>query len=104
MLTLTSHVSLKNYAVDLSVLAKAPHVSKAELDYFLLPSRYVPTDGIVKETALKATAGATTEMEKARAIYGWWTTPSAIRRSAAAAAAIFGSCWSRAIWVENVPT
>jgi transglutaminase-like putative cysteine protease len=31
----------------------------------------VPTDGIVKETALKATAGATTEMEKARAIYDW---------------------------------
>jgi transglutaminase-like putative cysteine protease len=71
VLTLTSHVSLKNYAVDLSVPAKTPHVSKAELDYFLQPSRYVPTDGIVKETAFKATAGATTEMEKARAIYDW---------------------------------
>ncbi len=71
VLMLTSHVSLKNYAVDVSVPGKAPHVSKAELDYFLQPSRYVPTDGIVKETALKATAGATTEMEKARAIYEW---------------------------------
>jgi transglutaminase-like putative cysteine protease len=71
VLVLTSHVSLKNYAVDLSVPAEAPHVSKAELDYFLRPSRYVPTDGIVKETALKATAGATTEMEKARVIYDW---------------------------------
>ena len=71
VLTLTSHVSLKNYAVDLSAPAKAPHVSKAELDYFLQPTRYVPTDGIVKETALKATAGATTDMEKARAIYEW---------------------------------
>ena len=71
VLTLSSQVSLKNYAVDLSAPAKAPHVSKAELDYFLQPSRYVPTDGIVKETALKATAGATTEMEKARAIYDW---------------------------------
>ena len=71
VLTLTSQVSLKNYAIDLSAPAKAPHVSKAELDYFLQPSRYVPTDGIVKETALKATAGATTEMEKARAIYDW---------------------------------
>jgi transglutaminase-like putative cysteine protease len=71
VLTLTSHVSLKNYAVDLSAPSNAPHVSKAELDYFLQPSRYVPTDGIVKETALKATAGATTEMEKARAIYDW---------------------------------
>jgi transglutaminase-like putative cysteine protease len=71
VLTLTSQVSLKNYAVDLSVPGRAPHVSKEELDYFLQPSRYVPTDGIVKETALKATAGATTAMEKARAIYDW---------------------------------
>jgi transglutaminase-like putative cysteine protease len=71
VLTLTSQVSLKNYAVDLSVPGKVPHVSKEELDYFLQPSRYVPTDGIVKETALKATAGATTDMEKARAIYDW---------------------------------
>src|SRR5450432_2528511 len=71
VLTLTSQVSLKNYAVDLSAPAKVQHVSKAELDYFLQPSRYVPTDGIVKETALKATAGATTDMEKAQAIYDW---------------------------------
>jgi transglutaminase-like putative cysteine protease len=70
-LTLTSRVSLKNYAVDLSFRGTAPPVSRAELDYFLQPSRYVPTDGIVKQTALKATAGATTDMEKARAIYEW---------------------------------
>ena len=71
VLTLTSRVSLKNYAVDLSAPGKVPHVSKEELDYFLQSSRYVPTDGIVKETALKATVGATTELEKARAIYDW---------------------------------
>ena len=71
VLTLTSQVSLKNYAVDLSASGRAPHVSKEELGYFLQPTRYVPTDGIVKETALKATAGATTELEKARAIYDW---------------------------------
>ncbi len=69
VLTLTSQVSLKNYAVDLSAPAKTPHVSRTELDYYLQPSRYVPTDGIVKATALKATAGTTTDMEKARAIY-----------------------------------
>lgn len=71
VLTLTSQVSLKNYAADLSVPGKGPHVSKEELNYFLQPRRYVPTDGVVKETALKATAGATTEMGKARAIYDW---------------------------------
>jgi transglutaminase-like putative cysteine protease len=70
VLMLTSQVSLKNYAIDLSA-PHTPHVSKSELDYFLQPSRYVPIDGIVKETALKATAGATTDMEKARAVYDW---------------------------------
>jgi transglutaminase-like putative cysteine protease len=72
VLTLTSRVSLRNYAVDLS---SAPtgraRASKAELSFFLQPSKYVPTDGIVKETALKAAAGATTEIDKARAIYEW---------------------------------
>jgi len=71
VLTLTSRVSLKNYAVDLSAPARAAHVSKSELDYFLQPSKYVPTDGIVKETAEKATKGATTDLDKARAIYEW---------------------------------
>jgi transglutaminase-like putative cysteine protease len=71
MLTLTSRVALKNYAVDLSSRGTAPPASQTELDYFLQPSQFVPTDGIVKQTALKATAGATTDIEKARAIYEW---------------------------------
>jgi len=70
-LSLTSRVALKNYAVDLSSRGTAPPASRTELDYFLQPSRYVPTDGIVKQTALKATAGATTDIQKARAIYEW---------------------------------
>jgi transglutaminase-like putative cysteine protease len=70
-LSLTSRVALKNYAIDLSSRTTAPPASQAELDYFLRPSRYVPTDGIVQQTALKATAGATTDIEKARAIYEW---------------------------------
>jgi transglutaminase-like putative cysteine protease len=71
VLILTSRVSLKNYAVDLSSKAQPPKVSQLELDYFLQPSRYVPTDGIVKETAVKACVGASTDTEKARAIYEW---------------------------------
>ena len=71
VLTLTSRVSLKAHSVDLSTPEKAPHTSKSDLEYFLQPSRYVPTDGIVKETALKATAGAKTDLDKARAIYEW---------------------------------
>ena len=70
-LNLTSRVALKNYAVDLSSRATVPPASQTELDYFLRPTRYVPTDGIVKQTALKITAGATTDVQKARAIYEW---------------------------------
>jgi transglutaminase-like putative cysteine protease len=70
-LILTSRVALKNYAVDLSSRGPAPLASQAELSYFLRPSQYVPTDGIVKQTALKATAGATTDTQKARALYEW---------------------------------
>jgi transglutaminase-like putative cysteine protease len=73
VLTLTSRVSLKDYAVDLSASTSAPSQrdSRADLDFFLQPSKYVPTDGIVKETALKATAGTTTDIDKARSIYEW---------------------------------
>jgi transglutaminase-like putative cysteine protease len=71
VLTLSSRVSLKNYSVDISHPVNAPHVSQTELEYFLRPSKYVPTDGIVKETADTATKGATTDIDKARAIYEW---------------------------------
>ena len=70
-LTLTSRVALKNYTVDLSSPAKRTRVPQPELDSFLQPTRYIPTDGVVQETALKATAGATTDLDKARAIYDW---------------------------------
>jgi transglutaminase-like putative cysteine protease len=70
VLELTSRVSLKNYAVDLTA-THSPHTSRAELNYFLQASKYVPTDGIVKETADKATRGASTDIEKARALYDW---------------------------------
>jgi transglutaminase-like putative cysteine protease len=71
MLTMTSRVALKNYVADLSSRGSASPASQAELDYFLQPSQYVPTGGIVKQTALKATADATTDIDKARAIYEW---------------------------------
>ena len=71
VLTLTSRVSLKNYGVDLSAPSKITYVSRTDLEYFLKPSKYVPTDGIVKETAEKATKGASTDIDKARAVYDW---------------------------------
>ena len=71
VLTLTSRVSLKNYGVELSAPSHSSQASRTELEYYLRPSKYVPTDGIVKETSDKATKGASTDVEKARAIYEW---------------------------------
>jgi transglutaminase-like putative cysteine protease len=71
ILTVTSRVTTKNFAVDLSAPGKAPQTSRAELDYFLRPNKLQPNDGIVKETSMEITKGATTDVDKARAIYEW---------------------------------
>ncbi len=71
VVTLTSRVATKNYAVDLSRPGNAPQTDRAELEYFSRPTKLLPTDGIVKTTATEITSGAKTDLEKARAIYEW---------------------------------
>jgi hypothetical protein len=70
-LTVVSRVSTQNIAVDLSAPGKGRKASHGELEYFLQPTNFLPTDGIVKDTAMQATKGANTDIEKARAIYEW---------------------------------
>ena len=74
IVTLTSRVATKNYAVDLSTPGNAPKPDATELAHFLRPTRLLPTDGIVKATATEITSGATTDLNKARAIYEWIVT------------------------------
>jgi transglutaminase-like putative cysteine protease len=71
VLTLTSGVATRNYLVDLSLSGQASKTSHAELEYFRRPTKLLPTDGIVKATALEITRSAQTDLEKARAIYEW---------------------------------
>jgi transglutaminase-like putative cysteine protease len=71
VLTLTSRIATRNYAVDLTAAAKAPKADSAELRYCLRPTTLLPTNGIVKTTADEITSGAHTDIEKARAIYDW---------------------------------
>ena len=71
VVTLTSRVATRDFAVDLSVPMKAPNADSAELRYCLRATKLLPTDGIVKETAVAITRGAYTDLEKARAIYEW---------------------------------
>lgn len=69
--TLTSRVATKNYAIDLSKPTKPVKENPTELEYFLRPTKLLPSDGIVKATADKITAESKTDVEKARAIYEW---------------------------------
>src|SRR5262245_14072440 len=71
VVTLTSRVSTKNNAVDLSAPGKAPKADKAELEHFLRPTKLMPTDGIVRSTAALAVKDAKTDVAKARALYEW---------------------------------
>jgi transglutaminase-like putative cysteine protease len=69
-LTLTCRVQTRNRAVDWSKPLAAqedPAVLKANL----AATELQPVDGIVRKTALAATEGATTDVEKVRALYDW---------------------------------
>lgn len=71
VLSVRSRVMTHNYAVDLSRSATPRKRNRAELEYFLRPTKLLPTDGIVNATATQITDGAKTDLEKARAIYEW---------------------------------
>jgi transglutaminase-like putative cysteine protease len=70
-LTVTSRVATRDWAVDLSASGKSAKANTAELKYYLRPTRLLPTDGVVKETAEEITRTNTTDASKARAIYEW---------------------------------
>ena len=70
VLTLTSRVQTRNYSVDLSKPGTRPRPD-ADLDYWLQPTKLVTTDGIVKSEAALITKDATTDVQKAKAIYDW---------------------------------
>jgi len=71
VLTLISRIATRDYAVELSAPGKGPKADRAELEHFRSPTKLLPTDGIVKETANQITTGARTDLDKARAIYEW---------------------------------
>src|ERR1700674_337387 len=71
LLTMTSRITTKNFAVDLSAPGKAPKEDHAELKHFLRATKLMPTDGIVRATATEITKDSNTDVEKARAIYHW---------------------------------
>jgi transglutaminase-like putative cysteine protease len=71
VLTHSSRVATRDYAVDLLAPLKEHQTDVGELHHFLRQTKLLPTDGIVKATADEITRGADTDVEKARAIYEW---------------------------------
>ncbi len=71
VLELTSGFATRDVAVDLTGPGRAHAESPAVLARFTAPTRFLPTDGIVKATSSAIVKGATGDLEKARAIYEW---------------------------------
>jgi transglutaminase-like putative cysteine protease len=67
---LTSRIRTNSRAVDWAARKPAQEAASS-LRSWTRPTRLLPTDGIVRKTALQATRGAKTDVEKARAIYDW---------------------------------
>jgi transglutaminase-like putative cysteine protease len=72
-ITLTSRLQTRNRSVDWKQAA-APAEDPAVLRYNLSATELQPVDGIVRKTAVAATHGAKTDVEKVRALYEWVIT------------------------------
>ena len=71
-LTLVSRFATRDRAVDLSSgRDRAVREDPAVLELNLKATSLLPTDGIVRDTAREITKGATSDVQKARAIYEW---------------------------------
>ena len=72
VLEVTSRFATRDRAVDLAKPpAKPVREDRAVLARYLEPTKLLPTDGIVLETAQGITQGISSDADKARAIYEW---------------------------------
>jgi transglutaminase-like putative cysteine protease len=70
VLEVTSRFRTRDRFVALAAGAGAP-ATAAEQALYLKATELMPTDGIVRDTALRITAGADRDVDKARAIFDW---------------------------------
>ncbi|GAB3488952.1 transglutaminase family protein [Curvibacter fontanus] len=70
---LTTRIQTNSRAVNWAAKKPVPEAA-ANLQFWTRPTALLPTDGIVRKTALEATRGAKTDVDKARAIYNWVVT------------------------------
>ena len=71
-LELVTRFATRDRSVDVSKLPKTTTKDLApELRKYLEPTKLIPTDGIIRETAERIAKPHATDVEKARAIYDW---------------------------------
>jgi transglutaminase-like putative cysteine protease len=68
---ITSRVQTQSRSASTQGAASVPAEDAATLKFFTRPTHLLPTDGIVRDTAKKATAGARTDLDKVHALYDW---------------------------------
>lgn len=70
---LKSRIATRDRRVDINDpdASRGPFEASDVLETYLRPTRLLPTDGIVKQTAEKITRGARRDIEKAHALYEW---------------------------------
>ena len=66
-----SRFATRDRAIDFAAPGAVPPLDAAERRLFTQPTALLPTDGIVLDTAQKATRGAKTDTDRARALYEW---------------------------------
>ena len=71
VIEVTSRFMTRDRAVDFSRPDTSLELSAADRKFFTAPTELIPTDGIVRKTALAITRGAKSDVDKARAIYEW---------------------------------
>jgi len=71
VLEVTSRFATRDRAIDLEGSGKAAPLSRGDRELYTKATQLLPTDGIVRRTALDITRGAKTDEAKARAIYEW---------------------------------
>lgn len=70
-LELTSRAATRDRASDWTKAEKVLPLDPAQHALYTSATDLLPTDGIVRETAMRITQGARTDVDKARAIYEW---------------------------------
>src|SRR5712671_4249886 len=71
VIEVTSQVETRDRLIAFARPDPAIDLAKADREFYTAPTDLIPTEGLVKKTALEIVKGARTDVDKGRAIYEW---------------------------------